>query len=717
MTQHTGIRCLCLAGREHGVDLGPERLVHDHALGKDEPAPRFLARIGRENGLKVRPARTTFDRLFRLKPVWPLIGVLSDGRYVLFIGADPEKRGLRVLDPARRRAEIETWTVERAADVWDGQVLFVKAADPGAQAESNRFGLGYFLSEMGRSRGVFATVALIAMVMHGLNLAVPIFFQIVMDKVLQNGALPTLYILTWGMVLLLILTAALGYFRARLLLLATNRIDIRVSTRIFAKLVSLPLDYFETRSAGVTAKHASQHTAIRNFLTGRLFGTLMDLSALIVFIPVLAAYSGKMTLIVLGYAVLISLVMLAVLRPYHSRLQELYTTEGERQSLLIETLNGIETTKALALEPPRRRRWDAIAARVVNRGLEVGRIGAISGEATRLLEKLMTVTLVFVGIQLVLKGELTVGALIAFNMLSQRVSGPLVQAVSLIQDYQEVRISVKMLGQIMDRPSEQRRARGLTPPIRGAVMADDLSFSYPNGVKALSGIDFSIRAGEFIGIVGRSGSGKSTLTRLLQGFYLPESGSLRFDNVDMRQIELPHLRTAMSVVPQASFLYRGTIAENIRITRPDATLEEVIEAARQAGAAEFVDALPEGYDTVIEENGSNLSGGQRQRVSIARALLREPRIVIMDEATSALDPESEAVVMENLPAMRRGRTILMVTHRLGQLVDADRIMVMDGGQIVDFADHKTLLEGCELYRSLWNRQYGRISGEVRYGCN
>ncbi|MCG7626092.1 peptidase domain-containing ABC transporter [Epibacterium sp. Ofav1-8] len=716
MTLHTGVRCLCLVGRQKGVDLGAERLIHDFALNDTEPSPALLMRMARENGLKAGMTTLKPRRLERLTDVWPVVAVLAEGRYVLLTGLRDTEEGSRltVLDPAQKPIELQLVDPEVIYEMWDGKAILLKAASVEARAGTRKFGLGYFVSEVSRYKGLFTAIAMIAIVMHGLNLAVPIFFQIVMDKVLQNGSVDTLNVLTAGMVILLVLSALMGYFRTRLLLQATNRIDIRLATRVFGKLLSLPLDFFEQRSAGVTAKHASQHTQIRNFLTGRLFNTILELSALIVFIPVLALYSGTMTLIVLGFAMLIGLVMLSVMKPYHNRLQELYAAEGDRQSLLIETLNGIRTTKALALEPPRRRQWDSISANVVRRGLDVGKIGALSGEITKFLEKAMSVCLIFVGVRLVLNGELTVGALVAFNMLSQRVSGPLVQMVSLIKDWQEVRVSLSMMGGIMDRPSEQRRSRALTPDLKGMITAENVGFTYPNGTSGLSGASFEIRAGEFVGVVGRSGSGKSTLTRMLQGFHIPDQGVIRFDRLDMRQIELPYLRSSMGVVPQDSFLFRGTIAENLRATLPNASLEDIIEAAVVAGAHDFIEALPEGYDTMVEENSSNLSGGQRQRIAIARAILRDPKIIIMDEATSALDPESEAVLMENLPQICEGRTTIMVTHRLGQLMDADKIIVMDGGKVVDCASHTVLLSRCALYQALWSRQYGRIETEVNH---
>lgn len=391
---------------------------------------------------------------------------------------------------------------------------------------------------------------------------------------------------------------------------------------------------------------------------------------------------------------------------FSRRLHALYEAEGDRQSMLVEAIHGMPTIKALSLEPKQRKRWDDKAANAVVQAFRVGKISVSARSSTRFLERLMMVAIIWFGAHAVFSGEITVGALVAFNMLAGRVSGPLVQMVGLIHQYQEAALSVRMLGSIMNQPTETDQAfAGVRPKFSGAIRFADVSMQYPNAQSpALDHVDIDIKRNTSVGIVGKSGSGKTTLLRVLQGMYLPQQGTIQFDGVDMREIDRPHLRQQTSVVLQENFLFRGSVFENIRVTKPLATLEEVIAVARQAGADGFVQELPQGYETVLEENARNLSGGQRQRLAIARALLANPPILIFDEATSALDPASEAILQGNLADIGHERTLIMVSHRLSMLVECDQILVMQRGRVIGNATHPQLLEDCEVYRDLWNQQ-------------
>jgi ATP-binding cassette, subfamily B, bacterial HlyB/CyaB len=294
-------------------------------------------------------------------------------------------------------------------------------------------------------------------------------------------------------------------------------------------------------------------------------------------------------------------------------------------------------------------------------------------------------------------------------MLAGRVSGPLVQLVALVHEYQETVLSVRMLGEIMNAPPEPNSAGGLKPDLSGRLDFSDVTFRYPDvGEPALNDISVALHAGQFIGVVGRSGSGKTTFSRLIQGLYPVQTGLIRLDGHDIREIDLTHLRRSIGVVPQDAFLFRGSVRENIAVTRPEASLAEIVEAARLAGAEEFIQRLPRGYDTPLVEGAVNLSGGQKQRLSIARALLRKPLILILDEATSALDPDSEAVVQSSLRHIARGRTTIVISHRLTTIRDADTILVFERGRIIDAGSHDDLVKRCAIYRQLWMRQTRRV---------
>ncbi len=715
----TTLQCFVLCARQHGVDLAMERLSHDYAIGEEKPDDALLFRMARDHGLKAKASHLSWRDLQKLGQGFPVIARLKNGNSVILAGVgniDPEtgqtteaggQEVAHVLDPLADRPEVMTLERERFEAAWDGSVLLLKRHHLG-EDENRPFSFAWFVPEIKKQRSLFIEVLVIALFMHAIALAIPIYMQVVLDKVLGNQAFATLYVVTAGIALALLFNAVLGYVRQLLILYASSRIDIRLSTRVYAKLLSLPLAFFQHHTAGTLSRHLQQAGSIRQFLTGKLFGTFLDATALLLFLPVLFSYSPLLAFIVLGFSGLIGLNMVLLSGSYKKRLADLYQAEGDKQSMLVESISGVETVKALALEPQRKRRWDGVAAKAVQTQFEVGKLSALTGQISTLLQHLMIVTIVFVGVNLVLDGSLTAGGLIAFNMLSGRVSGPLVALVSLVQDYQQTALSVRMLGSVMNQTSEQE-IRGATPVLHGAVSFDKVAFTYPDGPTVLKDVSVTVPQGQIVGLIGRSGSGKSTMTKLIQGLHRPQTGSLRFDGVDIRQIDLAHLRTHIGIVPQSSFMFRGTIRDNIAAARPDASLEEVLMAARLAGAYEFIEKQKHGFETMLEEGASNLSGGQRQRLAIARAILRQPAILIFDEATSALDPESEMIVQGNLSRIAEGRTMFLVTHRLSQLVDVDRILLLDDGRIVGDGDHRSLLAQNALYQTLWTQQHGHLT--------
>jgi ATP-binding cassette subfamily B protein len=449
-----------------------------------------------------------------------------------------------------------------------------------------------------------------------------------------------------------------------------------------------------------------QVESVRHFLTGRLFQTMLDTCALPLLLIGLSIYSAKLTAVVLGFSLLITAVIAVMVPIFRRELERLYQAEGARQADLVETLHGMRAIKSLALDQVRKTSWDIKIAASVERRASVGRLGTLGSAITGWLEKMMQIGILSLGAKEVFDGNLSIGALIAFNMLSGRVTGPLLQIVGLVNEYQQTALSVKMLGKIMDHaPERDPNQRGTRPTIAGRLEFQGVRFRYDGSSSpALNNVTFSVDEGQMIGVVGRSGSGKTTLTRLIQGIHTSQEGQVRLDGCDLRHIDLTHLRRAIGVVLQDNFLFRGTIFENIAASRADATLDEVMEAARMAGANEFIDRLPRSYATPVEENASNFSGGQKQRIAIARALLSKPRLLLFDEATSALDPESEAIVQQNLNEIARGRTMIVVSHRLSTLVPADAILVLERGEVADFAPHSILLERCSIYRHLWDQQ-------------
>ncbi|KQN76093.1 peptidase C39 [Duganella sp. Leaf61] len=710
---HTAVQCLTAIAQHHGLQINPERLIDEYALRAEEPGNGMLLRMASEIGLKAKADKLTWSRLLAQGGVFPLMARLISGNMVIIVGVKPGEDGapdqVAVLNPALANATVIMVARAEFEQRWQGEVLFVKRehkfTDP-----HQPFGLRWFIPEILRQKAAFRDIFIAAIAMQILALASPIFFQLVIDKVLTHQSVTTLQVLAVGITMALVFDALFGFLRQTLTLAASNKIDMRLTRRVFGHLLSLPIDFFETTSAGVITRHMQQLEKIRSFLTGRLFFTALDLISLLVFIPILFSYSFKLTLIVLLFAALIGGVVLAMVPTFQRRLNALYTAEGQRQGMLVETIHGMRTVKALAIEPSQRRTWDQRSAEAITMHFRVGQISIAGNAVTDFLGKLLPVTLIVVGAADVFDSTLSVGALIAFQMLSGRVTQPLISLVGLVNEYQETALSVRMLGEVMNRAPEGRAgATGLRPQLEGEIRFDNVIFRYPGAQNlALNKASFTIEQGTVVGIVGRSGSGKTTLTKLIQGLYPLQEGIVRFDGIDAREIELSHLRRQIGVVLQENFLFRGTVRENLSVTKPDAPFEELVAAAVAAGADEFIERLPQGYDTILEENASNLSGGQKQRLSIARTLVARPRILILDEAASALDPESEAIFIKNLSKIAVGRTVVMISHRLSTLVNADKIMVMQQGSLVDAGRHEELLTRSDTYQHLWNQQTSHL---------
>ena len=622
---------------------------------------------------------------------------------------EPETiRELAVWDPVSKNGQkpkiafIDQKTYE---ETYSGLVMLFKKRYSLLE-ENQPFGLRWFIPEFYRQRVLLAQVASAILAMSLIGLAIPIFFQLVVDKVLVHESLNTLTVLGIGVSVMLLFNAILEFIENYFLLFATNRIDIRLATRTFAKLLSLPVDFYERIASGVLIKHMQQTEKIRSFLSGSLFFSALELLSLLVFLPFLLFYSVKLTMVVLVFTFAMALVIAALIKPFQTRLEELYMAEGKRQGMLVETIHGIRTVKSLALEPTQQRKWNDTAAYAITRYFRVAKISMTARTLSNLLEKMMFVAIIWFGAKSVFEGTLSVGALIAFQMLSGRVTAPLVRIVGLVHEYQQTALSVKMLGVVMNCPGEQVGG-SLHHQLRGEISIENVSFQYTmDGPRVIKDCNLHIAPGTTVGLVGRSGSGKTTLTKLIQGLYPLQAGIIKFDGIDIREIDRASLRSNIGIVLQDNYFFHGTVRENLSLTKKEATMEEIIYAARMAGADEFIQKMSKGYDSVLEENASNLSGGQRQRLAIARALLPNPRLLIFDEATSALDPESETLVRKNLKMIARNRTVFIISHRLSILCRADQIVVMDKGELVETGTHRELLEKRGIYADFWNQQMG-----------
>ncbi|MGB3210144.1 MAG: peptidase domain-containing ABC transporter [Desulforhopalus sp.] len=707
---NTALVCFSIVAREHKIELTQDRLRHEYNLGHEEIPRDTLLRMSKDQGLRAKVLKLDWPGLLNLKKAYPAIARSHSGRHVVVAGTiadSPEQEAtIACYDPLSGSGGAHLrMTREEFAAQWTGEIYILKRVYK-LTDETQPFSLRWFIPEILKQRTAFVDIAIAVLFINAIALVTPIFFQIVIDKVLVNQAFTTLHMLGIGMTVMLVVNACLDFLRDYLLLHATNKIDLRVTGRTFRHMLNLPLDFFERVTAGVLTKHMQQTANIRGFLTGSVFLTMLEATSLFVFLPFLFFYSFQLTAIVLVFTLLIATVILVLIAPFKRRLNALYDAEGNRQAMLVETINGMPTVKAMAIEPLLRSQWEQKVARAISMQFRVGKISITARSLTQLLERLMTVMLIWIGANQVFNGSLTVGALIAFQMLAGRVTSPLVRLVGLIHQYQEAALSVEKLGVVMNAKQEWGADRhGTRPSLMGDIVLDRVTFRYaPDLSNALKEISLTIPAGTTLGIVGPSGSGKTTLTRMLQKAYFPSTGTIRINNCYLGEIDTAHLRRNTGVVLQESFLFRASVADNIRAGQAGASREQIIEAAILAGADEFIVKLAQGYDTLLEEGASNMSGGQRQRLAIARALLTRPEILILDEATSSLDPESERIVRENLAKISQGRTVFIVSHRLSMLKDADSTMVLEDGNLVGYGPHDSLLQSCVLYKKLWRQQ-------------
>ncbi len=698
----SGLICLVLLVRFFGLPADEAQLRYEFG-GSDRPFGKTeILRAAKHLGLKAGSLKSSWERL-AATPL-PAIAPCSEGRFLLLAKADAER--VLVHDPAQERpvlltrAEFET--------LWSGELLLLtKRAS--LSAEDRKFDFTWFIPAIVKYRKLLGEVLLVSFFLQLFALLTPLFFQVIIDKVLVHKGLTTLHVLGIGMVALTLFEVVLTALRVYLFTHTSNRIDVGLGAQMFRHLLRLPLAYFETRRVGDTVARVRELENIRQFLTSSTVTVVIDLFFTVVFLAVMVYYSPLLSLLVAGsipFYILLSVVVTPIFR---ARLNEKFNRGAENQAFLVESVNGIQTLKALAVEPAMQRRWEEQLAGYVRAGFRANNLGNIAGQTASLLNKLTTIGIIWLGAHLVMEGKLTIGQLIAFNMLAGRVSGPILRLVQLWQEFQQAGISVQRIGDILNTRPEPafNPNRATLPAIAGKVSFDQVVFRYrPDGPEVLRRIAFDIAPGQVIGLVGRSGSGKSTITKLVQRLYVPESGRVLIDGVDLAQIDPTWLRRQVGVVLQENFLFNRSVRENIALADPALPMERVVQAAKLAGAHDFILEMPEGYDTLVGEHGCSLSGGQRQRIAIARALITNPRILIFDEATSALDYESEHIIQKNMAQICKGRTVFIIAHRLSTVRATHRIFVIEKGEIVESGSYQELLARGGTFTQLHRHQEG-----------
>jgi ATP-binding cassette, subfamily B, bacterial HlyB/CyaB len=692
------------AGRHHGVELDPEEFPRTESA----PSAASLSLWAQNAGIWARAVRLNWRHLLRFQDSAPVVLLFKDGSAGLLTGANPDQNVVFIANPSAPAGSASRAVDElRLSQVWAGDAVLLRAARSVVSNDAP-FNLRWLGGLVMQERQSLRDIGLASFTISVLTIFPPLLVMATVNRVLQFHSVSTLVFLSVVMAVVFAYETLLGYARRLIISVIGARLDTKLGLHLFNRLLRLPLDYFERNPAGETMYRIGQTHRIREFLTGKLLSTILDLITLIVVLPVLFYLSPLLATIVLVCAVMIALIILAFLFPLRVLYMHIVAAEAWKSAALGETIVGIRTVKSLALEPQRKALWDERLAEAGKWRLAFGRLANWPQTLATPIERMMVLGTMMIGAYLAMNSPsgYMVGALFAFMMLSGRVAQPLVGLARLVQEFEEVGAAIGEVASVINRPLELDAASGgVRPQLSGAVAFQDVTFKYAgNAMPALDRVSFSIPEGSMLGVVGRSGSGKSTITRLLQGINRDYSGFVKIDGTDLREINLRHLRQSFGVVLQDNFLFRGTVRDNIIAGRPGLTLSDAMRAARLAGAEEFIECMPNGYETYIEEGSPNLSGGQRQRLAIARALIHDPRILILDEATSALDPQSEVIVSDNLKGIARGRTMVMVSHRLAFLTDCDAILVLEGGKVVDFATHGVLLERCAIYRQLWAQQ-------------
>ena len=695
-----------------GVPAEPAQIHHDRGQGDRPYDFDDLIRVAKKLGLMARRKKAVASDFAKL-PL-PALVRLRDGNTAILLKVDDTgDTGNRhmVLKPDSQRPEI--WNEEQVeagfAFVGGEADLLLMTSREHIAGQKRAFDISWFIPALVKYRKPLRDVLLGSFFLQLVGLASPIFFQLVIDKVLVHQSMTTLEVLAIGLAAVLVFETMLSGLRNWLFAHTTNRVDAELSAALFKHLVALPLSYFESRRVGDSVARVRELENIRNFLTSNAVTVLIDLLFTIVFFIVMYIYSPMLTLIVALTIPIYVAISVFITPPLRARLDEKFRRGAENQAFLVETVTGIGTLKSMAVEPRMRDRWEKQFAGYIKTGWDVTVLSTWGSHLIQLVSKLTTVAILFFGARAVIAGELSVGALVAFNMLAGRVAQPILRLSQLWQDFQQVRISVDRLGDILNAPAEPEHNpnRASLPPIKGRVEFDKVRFRYrPDAPEALRGIELDVAPGEMLGIVGPSGSGKSTLTKLVQRLYIPEQGRVLVDGTDLALVDPAWLRRQVGVVLQENILFNRSVRENIALSNPTIAMERVIAAAELAGAHEFILGLPHGYDTVIEERGANLSGGQRQRLAIARALITDPRILILDEATSALDAESEEVIQNNLGRIAEGRTVMIIAHRLSAVRPCNRIITVEAGEITEVGSHADLVKAGGRYAQLHAKQTG-----------
>lgn len=700
---NTGLVSLEIIARMNNVDIDMRSIVREYAISSVDITPEELIRIAKNKGFKVKLKKNLKIKDFPKNYPLPAIVQLKNEDYLVILGIKHEENKVLTLKPLSNQPEVHIID-EFQEEIKD----FVLVLSHKANVTDVKFGFKWFFNEIYKYKKIIAQVLLGSFVIQLFGLVTPLFTQVILDKVLVNRTISTLDVLAFAFVVVAIFELLLNLSRNYIFIHTTNKIDAKLGAKLFKHLFQLYYTYFETRQVGNIAARVRELDRIREFITDKSVSVLIDAFFSLVFLAIMFVYSLKLTFISLGFLAIIAIIYVTITPELRERLEEKFQMGAHSNSYLVESITGVQTVKSLAIEGSMFKKWEDKLGKYLKSSFNLAIIGNFTGSICGFLQKGMTIAILYVGVMLVIDNKLTIGQLIAFQMFSGQFSAPMLRLVGLWNEFQQTLLAVDRIGDILNSPIELQSKSAITlSHVNGDIKVEHLSFKY--NVEApyvLNDINLDIKAGQKIGFVGRSGSGKSTIAKLIQRLYYATQGTIYIDGIDIRNINPVWLRTNIGIVLQENYLFSGTIKDNISLPRPNVPMEGIIQAAKIAGAHEFISKLPKGYDTEVGERGSSLSGGQKQRIAIARALISNPKILIFDEATSALDYESEKIIKDNMAMISKGRTTIVIAHRLSTIKDCDLIVCFDNGQIVEIGTHEDLLQKDSYYKKLYLAQAG-----------
>ena len=697
----TGLIAIDTIAKINRLNIDIRSVIREHSLSEKEIEVEELLVIMKSFDFKAKLKEISADDIAIKYPL-PAIMVNTDGSYSILLKIDREKQRALIFNiKEEKTADV---TFEELALLTNNKYIILSHNLINSQIA---FGFKWFSNEILSYKQVISEVMVGSFIVQLFGLVTPLFTQVILDKVIVHRSVTTLDVLAFAFITVTIFELLLNFSRKYIFLHTACKIDAKLGAKLFKHLFSLPFTYFESRKVGNIITRVRELDQIREFITNKSVSVILDLFFSFVFIFMMFLYSPALTFLVLGFVTVIALLYLIITPELRTRLETKFQMGAQSNSYLVEAVTGVQTVKSLAIEGSMQKKWEDYLARFIKSSFKLSNMGNIASAISGMLQKAMTISILYFGVKLVIANKLTIGQLIAFQMFSNQFSSPVLRLVNLWNEFQQCLLGVDRLGDILNNPVEVQSSQSITlPKIQGAVKFDNICFKYsPNAPYVINNFSYFVKPGTSVGIVGRSGSGKSTITKLIQRLYLCNEGTVYIDGVDVRQMNPTWLRYNIGVVLQENYLFAGSIRENISLPKPDAPIELIMKVAQMAGAHEFISELPEGYETIVGERGSTLSGGQKQRIAIARALITNPRIFIMDEATSALDYESEKIILNNMHNITQGRTTFVIAHRLSAVRNCDVILVMDKGRIIEVGNHEELMTHEKgYYRYLYSQQ-------------